>query len=1039
MLENKQGKVIKFGKYAVAFCFICFINFQLYSQQTLIYADPNATYNKAVILFDAQRYSQAAHLFKQVSHSIKDEQSSLKVNSDYYAAVCSMYLSHDDAESQMTGFIYKHPQSPEVHKIYFLLGNYEYGKRRFKEALAWYNKTDVDYLEPKELPEYYYKMGYCCFSRKQFDLAIKYFGEVTDETSTYYPRATYYYGYISYKNKNYQTAINSFLKLRNDPNFKKAVPYYIAECYYLEGDYTKAAAFCIPLIDSVSNNAALLNSDEMEKIVAESYYHLGKYKEAIPYFIKYSNSGSLIGTEAYEFGYCYFVAGQYKEAIPYFQNAAIGNDSLTQDAFYHLGECYLKTGEKQYAANAFNDAYKLNYNEELKENALFNFAKISYETSSDPFDVAVAALSNYINTYPNSTHKEEAYLYLVNIYSTTKNYEAALATLAQIKNWDSHLQGAYQHLCYYRAVDLFNNHQLEPAINYFEKSLTYNYDEKLHLLAYYWKAEAFYREKKYNDASAAYIEFINQPEAFNSPEYNLSEYGCGYSYFQMKDYENAGNWFRKYVSTETQDKNRLCDANNRIGDCYFVKEDYESAIPYYQKSLEMNTRDADYAGYQIAQGLGVLHRFDEQIKSLTAFLANYPKSSYRSSALMELANAYLSNNQPKNAAEAYQHVIDEYPSGPNTNQSLLQMGMIYYNEGQNDMALKAWQQVVEKDKNSSEGNEAISHIKMLYVSEGQVGNMQEYLSKQGITLGHSALDSATFSVVKSDYLKENYAKLLPDATDYIQKFPDGIFSGEVHFYRAEYYYKQKNDDSAVADYRYVLKTPKSYYTITSLVYASQIDYARQNYSEALNYFNELGTMYQDETQMILAYTGKMRCYNFLNQYDALIGAADTVIQTAKINEDVHTESYFLKAKAFLQKQQNDSAMANFIRVASVSKSEMEAESKYNIAKIQYAKGDFPSSEKTVFDLVNQEPSYPKWMAKGLVVLADDYVSVNDNFQAKHTLNTVIENASDTAVVNTAKSKLNTIITNEQKAMQKPKQDTVLIIHSDSTGAKLNNK
>jgi outer membrane protein assembly factor BamD (BamD/ComL family) len=123
MLENKQGKVIKFGKYAVAFCFICFINFQLYSQQTLIYADPNATYNKAVILFDAQRYSQAAHLFKQVSHSIKDEQSSLKVNSDYYAAVCSMYLSHDDAESQMTGFIYKHPQSPEVHKIYFLLGN----------------------------------------------------------------------------------------------------------------------------------------------------------------------------------------------------------------------------------------------------------------------------------------------------------------------------------------------------------------------------------------------------------------------------------------------------------------------------------------------------------------------------------------------------------------------------------------------------------------------------------------------------------------------------------------------------------------------------------------------------------------------------------------------------------------------------------------------------------------------------------------------------------------------------------------------------
>jgi predicted negative regulator of RcsB-dependent stress response len=118
---------------------------------------------------------------------------------------------------------------------------------------------------------------------------------------------------------------------------------------------------------------------------------------------------------------------------------------------------------------------------------------------------------------------------------------------------------------------------------------------------------------------------------------------------------------------------------------------------------------------------------------------------------------------------------------------------------------------------------------------------------------------------------------------------------------------------------------------------------------------------------------------------------------------------------------------------------MEGESKYDIASIQYTKGDFLSSEKTVFDLVNQEPSYPEWMAKGLVVLADDYVAVNDNFQAKHTLNTVIENASDTAVVNLARHKLNVITEAEQKAMKPIKQDTVLIMHSDTTGIKPDNK
>ncbi len=1016
------------------FCF-ALSSFAVFSQQTLVYADPGATFNKAVMLFDEHKYSAAAHLFKEVSASVKDEQSSLKVYSDYYTAVCAMYLNHDDAEKQMIAFITRHPQSPEVHRIYFLLGNYEYDKRKYKDAIKWYGKADIDNLEHKDLPEYYYKFGYSCFAKNKIDSAAKYFTLVTDSTSSYYPKATYYYGYISYTRKNYQTAVNSFLKLQHNADFGKAVPYYIAECYYLEGDYTHAMQYCLPLVDSIRGNAPLLNADEIKKIAAESYYHLHQYNEAITYFLKYAKAGSLQQTESYELAYCYYVTGQYADAIPYFQDAARGSDSLTQDAMYHVGECYLKTGQKAYAANAFHDAYKFNYNPSLKENALFNFAKISYETANDPFDIAVTALSQYLDAYPNSSHREEAYQYLVTIYSTTRNYEAALKSLAEIKKWDSHLEAVYQRLCYYRGVDLFNNHQYEPAIDYFEKSLKYNFDPNLHLLAYYWKAEAFYRERKYNNAAAAYPEYLSQSGAFGTAEYNLSEYGCGYSFFQMKDYENAGNWFRKYVNTETKDKDHLCDAYNRIGDCYFVKEDYASSIPFYQKCVDINTHDADYASYQLAEAFGVTHRFDEEVRTLRAFLANYPKSSYYGSAMMELANAYMANNQPKEAAETYQRVIDAYPSGPNTSRCLLQMGMIYYNQGQNDLALNAWKQVAEKNKNSGEGTEALSHIKMLYVSEGQVGNMQDYFSKLGVSLGHSALDSATFSGVKSDYLAENFAKLLPDVNGYLNQFPDGLFAAEAHFYRAECYYKQKNNDSAVADYRYVLKFPKTYYTVTALLRASQIDYAKQNYAEALTYFNELGNIYQDQAQMILARTGKMRCDNFLNHYDALIGAADTVIMTPQISNDIHAEAWFYKAKAFLQKQQYDSAMAGFIQVANMTKSEMEGEAKYNIANIQYMKGDFTGSEKTVFSLVNQDPSYPQWMAKGLVVLADDYVAINDNFQAKHTLNTVIENASDTAVINLAKRKLNQITASEQKAMKPVKQDTVLTIHSDTTAIK----
>ncbi len=59
------------------------------------------------------------------------------------------------------------------------------------------------------------------------------------------------------------------------------------------------------------------------------------------------------------------------------------------------------------------------------------------------------------------------------------------------------------------------------------------------------------------------------------------------------------------------------------------------------------------------------------------------------------------------------------------------------------------------------------------------------------------------------------------------------------------------------------------------------------------------------------------------------------------------------------------------------------------------------------------------MARGLILLSDDYVSVHDDFQAKHTLNTVIENASDTALVGQAKRKIDKIDESEKKALPPP--------------------
>ena len=228
--------------------------------------------------------------------------------------------------------------------------------------------------------------------------------------------------------------------------------------------------------------------------------------------------------------------------------------------------------------------------------------------------------------------------------------------------------------------------------------------------------------------------------------------------------------------------------------------------------------------------------------------------------------------------------------------------------------------------------------------------------------------------------------------------------------------------------------PRGFFTESALARASTLAFDKKDYANALNYYNGLALVAQYETNISDARVGKMRSNYQLKKYDATIGSADSVLQTAKMQQEVYAEATFDIAKSLFYKEQYDSAIVYFQKVIPMTHSEMEAEAKYNIGYIQYLKTDVAASEKTVFELVNQEPSYPNWMAKGLILLSDDYLSAHDDFQAKHTLNTVIDNATDTALVGDAKRRIQKIDDNEKKAVPPPVKPDMTIPFNNNNPA-----
>ncbi|HSH67441.1 MAG TPA: tetratricopeptide repeat protein, partial [Bacteroidia bacterium] len=473
-----------------------------YAQQSQIYKDVDADFKTGVELFQKEKYGAAQKSFVKVIETHPDPQSLVRIDAEYYKAICAIELFNKDGEFYLKQFVKDHPESPKVKSAYFYLGRYNYRKQKWRDVIDWLEKVDVYDLTTEELAEFYFKRGYSNFSINKYAEAKKDFYELKDVDNSYSTPSKYYYAHIMYSEKNYETALTDFSKLQKDETFGPVVPYYIAQIYYLQGRYAEVIAYVPELLDTATTRRV----PELAKVLGESYFRKNKYKEALPYLKKYEKSaGTLQRAENYMMGYTLYNLKDYDDAVNYLIKVTNIDDSLGQNAYYHIGDCYVKLDNKQNARNAFGQAAKIDIDKNIQEDALYNYAKLSYELSFNPYGEAIKAFQQYLKKYPNAAHADDAYGYLVNLFLTSKDYKSALAAIDNIKVLTPELKQVYQKVAFYRGVDLFNSLEYDQAIKLFDKSMTFNFDKSIRAMAIYWKAEAHYRDKKYEKAIDNYL------------------------------------------------------------------------------------------------------------------------------------------------------------------------------------------------------------------------------------------------------------------------------------------------------------------------------------------------------------------------------------------------------------------------------------------------------------------------------------------------------------------------------------------------------
>lgn len=1002
----------------------CSISSNVFAQKTTIYTHELANYNSALELYDKEKYSAAQEKFKQVLKTVDEKKSEVAVNAMYYHAICGLKLFNINAENLLIEFIYAYPESPKVKLAYYHLGRYKFRKKKYDEAIEWFEKMDIYDLTHEELAEYYFKTGYSHFKEENLEKASPAFYEIKDTDNEYAAPSKYYYAHIAYLQEKYESALETFKSLEEDEKFAPIVPYYITQIYYLQKKYDNVIEYAPALLEkSIPKRSA-----EIARLLGESYYKTNKYSEAIPYLKRYHKEKPYDANRAdkYQLGYAYYKSDSCDLAIEWLKKSIKDKDSISQAAHYNMAECYLKTNQKRYAQSSFRIASNIDYDPQIKEDALFSFAKISYELSMHPYNDAIVAFEEFINTYPESTKLNNAYEFLIAVYYTTKNYKAALNSLENIKVLDLKLQEAYQKIAHYRALELFNNRKYPEAITHFDKSDTYLISKKVKAENSYWRAEANYRLNNYQLAIGEYKNYIFEPEAIASNTINKAHYSLGYSYFKLKEYSNANQWFRKYLQNAKTDNSKTKnDALNRVADCFFINKQYKAAIEYYDKATMLGVDKVDYSLYQSAITNGVIGKYKEKENLLQTLINRNQKSHLLDDAIFQLGKTQEIENETDKALANFQLLIKDHPNSPYLSEALIKEGLIFYNKKDDSNALIAFERVVRDYPNTEESTEALKQIKKIHVDKGELAKYEAYLASiGGADSSAQVMDADYYEVAENSYMSGNCDKATTDLTNYIEKYPTGSFKLNAHFYRGDCEHRSGFDNEALIDFNYVIAQPKSKFTETALVKAGAINLSLGKSAEALETYSKLEYLADVPANVFDAQVAQMRLNSELNNTADAIKYCQLIIDKDVDDELLITEAHLIYAKIALANDDYNLALTEFATAAG-SSNKFGAEAKFNVAKILNLRSEYDNCETEVFSLIKKFPSYGYWIGKSLILLGDNYVAKEDLFQAKITLQNVIDNSKFPELVATAAEKIAAIEATEA-AQNRPTEDATTI-------------
>lgn len=904
-----------------------------------------------------------------------------------------------DIVTALRRYMKEYPDAPHQNRLKSMLAEAYFACGDCVAMTEMMDDIDVEALPADELERLVVTYGMALSTLGQMDEARVQLRTAQLLGGKYADEAAFALAWTDYADGRLNEADEEFTAVENVPALRDAALFYKAEVALEKGDYQTA----LERSSDTSNPSPLTPNpfqSELKRVRGEALFGLGRYVESALQLEEWLAETDEPSREAlFRLGLAHYNSGEYlraPEVLAMVDKAGTADDAVAQCAELYSGLSYLKSGDVARARMSFERASAMTADDALRQQAMYNHIAALHESGGGAFGEGVTVAERFLNEYPTSAWAPKVGAYLAETYLSTRNYEAALQSIAKINHPDAALMEARQKLLCRAGSEAFAGGDTDKAIDLLSQCIAMaGYDKRVRAEALLWRGEAHYRKGNYSGARKDYSGSLTLDDTGRTAL--LARYGLAYCYFRQGNYNEAYRQFDRFfatqgVATETDNATRA-DVWGRMGDCLFQARRYSDAASAYDKAMSIDPESGDYAIYQKAFSQGLLGRYKDKVSTLDQLLRHFPTSDYADDALFEKGRSLVQLEQWDGALSAFRQLLERYPRCSYAPSAGNEIALLYYQTGRTAEAEAAYKHVITTYPGSEEASVAMRDLKSLYVEENKVDSYVQFASqaKGMVAVEVTEHDSLTYAAAEQLYMRGE-TKKAQDALDrYLQQFPAGAYAVNAHYHLGCILRDQKNYDSAISHLRKVAEMRGNRYQEEATRLVGDMAYDHKDYALALQAYKDLKAMTSRPDVRLHAQTFGVRAAWALSDWDTVISEVGTFVQASGLAPETAIEMRYYRAKACLARRQNDTAKADLTVLAKDTRSVYGAEAKYLLAQLYFDTSQAENAEKEVLDYINVSTPHTYWLARSFILLADVYMASGRDVEARQYLLSLRQN------------------------------------------------